>query len=172
MQQEGGGAMKRSMCVAIIFLVALFARSSFSAESYNNGNALTGIKNAKVYFDVNVGEPEKLLTRLQLIESTYNQLAASGLSPRIVVGIRGKASNFFTRDDGYVLNDDVPVKKKIGSSIEQFKALGFQLEQCAIAAGMQNIPTGDFLPQLEIVTNGYVSMIGYQSQGYAFVPMD
>lgn len=164
--------MKKTMCVAIIFLVALFARSGFSAETYNNSKALTGVKGAQVYFDVNVGEPEKLLTRLQLIESTYSQLVASGLSPRIVVGVRGKASNFFTRDGGYVLDADVPVKKKIATRIEQFKAQGFQLEQCAIAAGMQNIPVAEFLPQLEVVTNGYVSMIGYQSQGYAFVPMD
>lgn len=164
--------MKKTMCVAIIFLAALFASSSFSAETYNNGKALTGVKGAHVYFDVNVGEPEKLLTRLQLIESTYSQLVASGLSPRIVVGVRGKASNFFTRDSGYVLDVDVPVKKKIAARIEQFKAQGFQLEQCAIAAGMQNIPVADFLSQLEVVTNGYVSMIGYQSQGYAFVPMD
>ncbi len=164
--------MKRTMCVTIIFLVAMFASNGFSAQTYNNGNAFTGVKGARVYFDVNVGEPEKLIIRLQLIESTYNQLVASGVSPQVVVGIRGKASNFFTRDGGYVLDADVPLKKKIASRIDQFKAQGFQLEQCAIAADMQNIPTADFLPQLEVVSNGYVSMIGYQTQGYAFVPMD
>ena len=46
------------------------------------------------------------------------------------------------------------------------------LEQCRIAAGFEDIAIADFLPQVKLVANGYVSMIGYQSQGYSFVPMD
>jgi len=35
-----------------------------------------------VFFDVNIGDPAKLRTRLQLIETTHAQLVAAGFSPR------------------------------------------------------------------------------------------
>ena len=158
--------------VMTLLLVAVTARIGQAAETYNNSNALTGLRETKVYFDVNVGEPAKLLNRLQLIDAAYDQLVASGISPLFVVGIRSKASNYFTRGDDYVVDTDLPVKKQIEAKIDRFKARHFRLEQCSIAAGLQEIDVADFLPQLEVVANGYVSMIGYQSKGYAFVPMD
>lgn len=156
----------------IVLLVSVAAREGLAAQGYDNHRALAGLREAKVYFDINVGEPAKLLTRLRLIETTHDQLVASGISPSIVVGIRGQASNYFTRNDDYVPETDLPVKRKIAARAGQFKAKGFRIEQCSIAAGLQEIEVDDFLPELEIVANGYISMIGYQSNGYAFVPMD
>jgi intracellular sulfur oxidation DsrE/DsrF family protein len=164
--------MKKIAQVLIFIFAAIFLQSGISAKAYSEDNALHGAKEIKAYFDVKIGDPEKLLIRLQLIEKTRIQLAASGLLPRFVIGVRGPASNFFTKDGGYVLVTDVPVKKEIAARVEQFKTQGFRLEQCRIAAGMQEILVADFLPQLEVIDNGYVSMISYQHQGYAFVPMD
>lgn len=164
--------MKKLTQIVMILWAVFFTQSGFSAELSSSDNALAGYRDIKAYFDVNIGEPEKLLLRLQLIETTYSQMVASGFSPRFVVGIRGKASNFFTKDNEYILDTDIPTKKKIGSQVDQFKAHGFIIEQCSIAAGMQGIPVTSFLAPIKIVDNGYVSMIGYQSQGYAFVPMD
>lgn len=155
-----------------LFLVAFTVRTGPAAETYNNNSALTGLRETKVYFDLNVGEPAKLLNRLQLIDATYDQLVAAGISPLFVVGVRGQASNYFTKGDDYVVDTDLTVKKQIEARIDRFKARHFRLEQCYIAAGLQDIDVTDFLPQLEVVANGYVSMIGYQSRGYAFVPMD
>ena len=165
--------MKKTIQIVLAIVLAFFSgRDALSAEHYNNDKALAGIRETKVYFDVNVGEPAKLLTRLQFIDTTYSQLVAAGVSPRVVIGIRGQASNFFTKDSDYVLDTDLPAKKKIAARVDQFRALGFRIEQCRIAADLQEIDVADFLPKVEIVANGYVSMIGYQSQGYAFVPMD
>ncbi len=165
--------MKKIIQIVLAILLASFSgRDALSAEQYNNDKALAGIRETKVYFDVNVGEPAKLLNRLQLIDTTYNQLVASGISPSIVIGIRGKASNFFTKESDYVLDTDLPAKKNIAIRVDQFKAQGFRIEQCRIAADLQEIDVADFLPKVEVVANGYVSIIGYQSQGYAFVPMD
>lgn len=164
---------------SIFLLWATFSLSLFSfnqtisfAEELSNSNALKGVSEIKVYFDVNVGEPKKLLSRLQFIETTYSQLQEAGFSPRVVIGIRGMASNYFTKDTDYVLEQDIPDKKKIASWAEKFRAQGFILEQCTLAAEQQEIDTTDFLPQLIIVANGYISMIGYQTKGYAYIPMD
>ena len=156
-----------------ILLLLLFATcAAFPALAGAAERAAVDNGEARVYFDVSIGEPEKLALRLGLIEKTRDDLIAAGLTPRIVVGIRGKASNFFTRGEDYVLESDLAVKKKILAQVVRLKTMGLRLEQCGLAADMQGIARTDFLPQLEVVGNGYVAMISYQGQGYAYVPMD
>ena len=156
-----------------MLLLLLFVTCSvFPALADAAGRAAVDSMEARVYFDVSIGEPDKLALRLGLIEKTRDDLIAAGLTPRIVVGIRGKASNFFTRDEDYVLESDLAVKKKILVLVARLKAAGMRMEQCGLAADMQGIATTDFLPQLEMVGNGYMAMITYQGQGYAYVPMD
>ena len=156
-----------------ILLLLLFATCSvFPALAGAAERAAMDSGEARVYFDVSIGEPDKLALRLGLIEKTRDDLIAAGLTPRIVVGIRGKASNFFTRGEDYVLESDLAVKKKILAQVVRLKAMGLRLEQCGLAADMQGIARTDFLPQLEMVGNGYMAMITYQGQGYAYVPMD
>jgi intracellular sulfur oxidation DsrE/DsrF family protein len=101
-----------------------------------------------------------------------NQLVTAGVTPAFIIGIRGKASNFFTKGNDYVLDIDLPEKEQIAALVKNLKALKIGIEQCRIAAGFEDIDVADFLPQVELVANGYVSMIGYQSLGYGFVPMD
>jgi intracellular sulfur oxidation DsrE/DsrF family protein len=125
-----------------------------------------------VYFDVNVGEARKLAVRLQLINTTYEQLAERGVAPHFVVGFRGAASFFTTKGDGYVEARDLPIKKKIHDWLQIFAAKGIRLEQCRIAADLNGINATDFRPEVAVVANGYVEMISYQHQGYAYVPMD
>jgi hypothetical protein len=160
----------------LIWVAIFFATASLSGEArgeaYNNDNALKGLKETRVYFDVTVGEPKKLLIRLQLIDKTYNQLAEAGISPVFIVGVRGKASNYFTRDAGYILDVDLAEKKQIEDLVKKFKTHEIGIEQCRIAAGFQEIDVNDFLPEMEVVANGYTSMIGYQAKGYGLVPMD
>ena len=156
-----------------ILLLLLFATCSvFPIRVDAAEPAAANGKEARVYFDVSLGEPEKLALRLRLIEKTRDDLIAAGLTPRVVVGIRGKASNFFTQGEDYVLESDLAVKKNILAQVVRFKAAGIRIEQCGLAADMQGIAKADFLPQLEMVGNGYVAMITYQHQGYAYVPMD
>lgn len=164
--------MKKMVQVLIILLTTIFSHNRLSAETISNDNTSKKNKEIKAYFDVNIGEPDKLLVRLKMIETTYSQFIASGITPHFIIGIRGKASNYFTKNEDYILDMDIPVKKKIATMVDQFKAKGFRMEQCRLAAGMQEISVADFLPLVEVVSNGYASMIVYQSQGYAFVPMD
>ena len=164
-------AMKNLLLItATLLSISTFAHAG--EQHYNNDKALKGLSETKAYFDVTNGKPKALLVRLQLIEKTYNQLAAAGVTPSFIVGIRSKASNFFTKGNDYVLDADLPEKEQIASLVKTLSNLKIGIEQCRIAAGFEDIDVDDFLPQVELVANGYVSMIGYQSQGYAFVPMD
>ncbi len=158
--------------LTIVSVLCCMSLCHADSEKNTKKSALAELMATKAYFDVTVGDPKLLLLRLQLIEKTYNQIAAAGVTPSFVVGIRGKASNFFTKGIDYVIDMDLPEKELIAVMVEKFAARHIVIEQCLIAAGLQHIDAADFLPQVKPVTNGYVSMIGYQSQGYSFVPMD
>lgn len=164
--------MNRILHLLVVIFILVTAQTGLCEERYTNDRALTGVHSVKAYFDVNVGDPEKLLIRLDLIDRSFAQLQAAGLSPQFVIGTRGAASNFFTVNDRYVLDTDRPYRKAVEDWAKRGGDRGYRMEQCSIAAKQQEIEPKDFLPSLEIVANGYVSMIGYQAQGFAFVPMD
>jgi intracellular sulfur oxidation DsrE/DsrF family protein len=161
--------MKKSFIIPVLLL---FLSSGVSAVAAEKARALQGQTSVNIVCDMNVGEPKLLLKRMELLDTTYRQIAASGAKTNVVVAVRGKASYFFTKGDDYVPAEAKDAKVKARSWIEKFKKNGFIIEQCAIAAEMHDIDLKDFLPQVEIVENGYVSLIGYQHQGYAYLPMD
>lgn len=160
--------------LAWIGLLVLFFSLPASAEEYQNTRALKGLSAVKVYFDVNIGVPDKLVRRLLFIDKTYDQLVKAGIKPEFIVGFRGAASNYVTKGrEDYVFEDDeIAAKKKVHEWVRRFKKRGIIMEQCRLAAGIYEIDTKDFLPEIEIVKNGYVSMIGYQAKGFSQVDMD
>jgi len=145
---------------------------SVLAEQYVNNKALADLKSVNVYYDVNIGIPVKLKTRLMLIDKTYDQLVAAGVTPHFVVGFRGKASYFVTKGDDYVLEEDLAIKKEVQQRTKAFMEKGIVVEQCQIAAELHDIVLTDFLPEMKVVQNGYISMIGYQAKGYSQIAMD
>ena len=162
-------------CTTTPFLIVLFilCTSVFAlAGEYDNRRALHNLSTAKTYFDVNVGIANKLVTRLQLIDATYNQLRGAGVTPDFVIGFRGKASNFVTNDNKYVSEEELVAKKKVQAWVKKFKVRGIAMEQCEIATRLLKINPKDILPEVDMVQNGYISMIGYQTKGYAQIPMD
>lgn len=155
-----------------IGLILLLFYSPVSAAEPRNDAALSGLNKTNVIFDINQGDPSVLLLRLKLIDQTYRQLHDFGVSTQFVLAFRGKASRYITIGEDYVKPADLPLKHKIEEKIARFKQQGMALEQCALAAGMQKIDINEFLPQIEVVANGYISIIGYQNKGYALVSMD
>ena len=138
----------------------------------DNRQVLAGLDAIKIVCDVNVGNPELLLRRLELIDETFRQIREAGVTPAIVVAFRGGASRYVTRGEGHVKDWDLPVKKKIQNIIGLFHNNGLRMEQCAIAADAHNIDPADFPQSITVVPNGYISLAAYQARGYAFLPMD
>ncbi|PLX91318.1 MAG: hypothetical protein C0619_07580 [Desulfuromonas sp.] len=156
----------------LIFLFLLILPLTAAASPPDNRRALEGLSHAGVIFDVNVGSPTKLLLRLQLIEETVNGLSHGGVIPEVVVAFRGGATFFLTEPDKYLPPDDLPHKLNIQKQVRRLRNLGYRLEQCAVAVRQLNIAPADIIEDVPLVGNGYVSLIGYQNRGFAFVPMD
>lgn len=142
------------------------------AGNLDDRAALADLKAVKIICDVNVRDAKLLLRRLELIDETYTQLVDAGVTPTIVVAFRGGASHYVTRGDKYVEAKNAGIKKEIQGWVDQFRQNGFRLEQCAIAARAWKVDQADFLPPIHVVQNGYISIVAYQSRGYALLPMD
>jgi len=155
----------------LISLLLLPLSTTFAAP-FNNNDALQDLTEVKAVFDINQADPHILKLRLELIEESYQQLKAAGVTPTFVLTFRGKASFFLTSGLKYIDIIDLSVKNDIKILLEQFSEQKIPMKQCAIAARLSDINTDDFLPQIEVVTNGYVSLMGYQNKGYAFIPME
>ena len=60
---------------------------------------------------------------------------------------------------------------EIESNVEALAALGVRQEVCAVATRVFGIGNKTLLPGLTLVGDGFISLIGYQSQGYHLVPV-
>jgi intracellular sulfur oxidation DsrE/DsrF family protein len=54
-------------------------------------------------------------------------------------------------------------------TLKQMKKDGVKLEVCLYAVKMMGVDKATILPEIDQVGNGFVSVIGYQMQGYAVV---
>lgn len=156
-----------------LLILALIGCLSASPALGSAIKALQSLKAVRLVCDVNIGDAQHLLRRMDLLDTTYSQLVDAGFTPEVVVVFRGPASRFVTRGaTAYVSAADKKHKSEMREWVEAFSELGFVLEQCAIAAKAQTIKAADILPQVTLVVNGFVSLVGYQNQGYALLPMD
>ena len=141
----------------ILFWLPVFLFFSFSmaqSKEYKQSQSLAGLTTVKIYFDVNVGIPEKLLLRLSLIDKTLSQLEVAGVKPDVVIAFRGKASKFVTNGNWYVEKEEQAAKVKVHNWLESFAKQGIHMEQCLIAANLHGIAPEDVRVELEVTQNG------------------
>ncbi|MBZ4642837.1 DsrE family protein [Deferribacterales bacterium Es71-Z0220] len=159
--------MKKIFIFTLILLVVCI-----SAFAQNRSSSLNDVKTSRVIFDVNIGDAKLLLTRLTLIKETLDGLSKYN-DYKAVVAFRGKASNFVTKNNEHIKKDDIGIKEKIYSILNILKNdYNATLEQCTIALKFAGIEPDEVYDIINVIENGYISIIGYQNQGYAFVPMD
>lgn len=165
--------MKHFYSVVILFCVVMFGSQVLAAEhDLDNNVALHGLTNLSVFFDVNVGNAGLLNKRMDLIDRTITQLKQANTKVIAVIGFRSGASRFVTKEADYIIDEELEHKKAVQTWVRKFVSQGIRVEQCSLAAEQQGIAFGDFMPEVAVVKNGYVSMIGYQAKGYAVIPMD
>ena len=122
--------------------------------------------------DFNVSSPEMILLRLGLLEKTLNDIENNNKKYDVVVAIRGGAVDFMTKTPKYIKSEYSDAHKKVRKMILLLKDKGVKFELCSIAAGLRGVEVIDILEEIKVVRNGYLSIIGYQNRGYAYLPMD
>ena len=128
-------------------------------------------KEAKIAFDVTSGNPHVVGLTLKTIDLTRKQLIEQGITPRIVVTFRGDAS-YFTQDSlAAVKEADRAEALLVKAQLRELrKANGVEsFEQCNIPLASRKLDGKDLMPEVKLVPNGWIALVNYQQQGYAYI---
>ncbi len=160
-----------SKIILFLFLgVFLSLQTAFSQQD-GDTLALENLSELKVYFDIKADSAAKLEKRLLWINDTHRQASQKGVQPIFVIGIRSMASFFVTKGDEYIDEEDILTKGKIDNWLKQHVKQGVRIEQCGLSAELLDIEPEEFLSEVTVVKNSYISIAGYQNKGFAYVPM-
>lgn len=159
---------------ASVFLWLLSAGLSVhAAQPPEDKEALSGLTEVKMTFDITTGDAKKLLSRLGLIEETRDGLVKQGVKPRLILAFRGPASLLVQKDESRIKLEDLEVAAKIQQKIKVMsKDPGYGMQQCAIANRYLKIKNEDTIPEIQVVGNSFISISAYQNKGYAYIPID
>ena len=142
-----------------------------SLRAFADDGALAGMKEGKMVYDVTEGDGKLLLGRIETIEETRQDLLKQGVTPRIVVSFRGGATKLVQTDMQQVKEEDRPYATKIQAMLQQMaKSPGVQsIEQCAVAIRHAGTKAENVIPPIKVVANSYITLMAYQSRGYAYI---
>ncbi len=141
------------------------------------GCATTGTETAgnpkemKLAFDFTDANPAVLLRKLENVETTRQQLIASGVTPNIVMTFRGNASFFTQTDLSAIKEAERADALKVAAKLREMKAApGVQgLDQCNLPLADRKLKPADLMSEVRLVPNGWIALGNYQKQGYAYI---
>lgn len=160
------------MLGALAFVLgAQFVAASSMAAGYDDHEALAGVKEVKVAFDITTGDAKALLGRLKIIDETRRSLIAQGVTPHFLLAFRGPATKLIQTDESKIKPADRPVAKQIAAELKEMsKAPGVVgLQQCSVAVREQHTDPMKVDPGVKVIGNAWISLMAYENRGYAYI---
>ena len=160
--------MKRFLTIAAV----AFSLAGCTSMTTQAPGAAANPGDMKIAFDVTTGNPQALMKTLETIDLTRRQLIDRGVTPHIVVTFRGDAS-FYTQTNASLIGKEADRAEapKIASKIRELRGANGvdSIEQCNIPLGPRKIDSHDLMPEVKLVPNGWIALVGYQQKGYAYI---
>lgn len=154
---------------AITFALSLFAFvvPALAGEYV----ALTGVKGLDSVFDVSMGSAAKAAVVFPAVKDVYDNKDVRALPapPRTVIVFHGPAVKLISTDRKGVDKEERMALDKVAEMIRQFKKDGVKMEVCMYAVKVVGVDPTTLMPEIDQVGNGFISVLGYQAQGYAVV---
>jgi predicted peroxiredoxin len=162
--------MKKLMTLFLWAGLAL-AGAAVATDKPNDADALKGVTEGKVVFDINIAEPKKLPLYLMVVDETVDDLKRQGVKPEVILAFRGKAVTLITKEREQIELTDFEYLDKANEFIKTLQSKGVKMEACSVATRLFNVDNGEILDGIKPVGNTFVSLIGYQAQGYSTIPL-
>jgi intracellular sulfur oxidation DsrE/DsrF family protein len=154
--------------VLLLLCLCLPALSLAAQDAPNDQRALAGITTGKAIFDISASSTESLQFYLKLVKQTIDELKAQGVTADFVVSLRGAAVSIVSKDSEFNSEQDAAAIQKL---ILELKQKHVYFEACNIAEGMFDVEKDNLFDGVVLVGNTLISLLGYQTQGYAIVPL-
>lgn len=152
--------------LAAVFLGGATVQAAPEQPAYNDAAALKGVAQGKGVFMVSLDNPQKMALYLKVIAGTHDNFKRQGVAPDLKVVFIGASVRHLTRTAASSESGG-----ELARQVEQLHAKGVRLEICAIATELFGIDNADLLKPLNVINDGFISTIGYQTQGYQLVPV-
>jgi intracellular sulfur oxidation DsrE/DsrF family protein len=155
----------------VVALLAAFVLGPSTSFAFDDSAALKGMTEGKIAFDITEGSGKPLLNRLNIIDETRRSLIQQGVNPHFVIAFRGPATKLVQSETDKIAPEDREMARTIAAKIEAMsKESGVEaIEQCSVAAKEQGTNPEKVLPPIKVVGNGFISLMAYQAQGYAYI---
>lgn len=163
---------KLAVCHFSIFLfttmLLAFLNSSAVSAEYN---ALKGVNKVKAVFDVSMESPQKANLVFWAVRNVYDDKSVRALpeSPEVAVVFHGPSVKMISSNRDGVSEEDKIALDEFAGLVTKMKQDGVKMEVCLYAAKVFGVDPGAILPEIDHVGNGFISVAGYQSQGYSVV---
>lgn len=156
-----------SVTALTVAFVASFALPVVAGEY----PALDGVKGLDSVFGVGLGNPAAASVVLPAIMDVYKNKDVRALHavPRTVMVFHGPAVKLISTDRKGVDKKDAEALDKVAEMIRQMKKDGVRIEVCMYAVKVMGVDPATLMPEIDRVGNGFISVLGYQAQGYSVV---
>ena len=165
--------LKHKLVISIVFLFANALNVSFATnEAINDSAALGSLKTGKGVFLIDIGDAKKLNFYLKIIQGTHNSMKSQGVKPDFKLVYIGPSVKYLTSSPTNEVETNAgDLLLDIESNVAALEKLGVRQEICNVATNVFGIKNKDVIDGMSIVGDGFISLIGYQSQGYHLVPV-
>lgn len=166
--------MKNTMLKILGVLLLAFAINTAHATeaAVDDRTSLGDLKVGKGVFLVDIGDAKKLNFYLEVIQGTYKGMKAQGVEPDFILVYIGPSVKYLSSSPSSDIEQEAGgILLEIESNVEALAELGIKQEVCAVATRVFGIDNNSIFPGLTLVGDGFISLIGYQSQGYHLVPV-
>ena len=156
--------------VAALFVVVILTMPAISGEYA----ALQGVKSVKTVFDVSHGSPKTANIVFWAVNNVNDDGSVRALSqpPQVAVVFHGPAVKMISTDRSVFKKADHEELEKFATTIRQMSASGIKFEVCDYALEVNGVDPKTVLPEVSHVPNGFISIAGYQAQGYSVITIN
>jgi intracellular sulfur oxidation DsrE/DsrF family protein len=156
------------VCLAIVAVPV----EPFAQTKPDDTRALNGVSTGKVVWDISMANPETLALYLSVVRETYDDLVRQNVKPDMVLAIHGLPVRYVRKDVSDLPFEAMPHIETINEVLDDLKGRpGVRIEVCSVANRLMGVENGSIRDGLQVVGNTWVSLIGYQAQGYAVIPI-
>ena len=167
-------ALSMALGVASLCLIMGAASAPLAAERQPEGYAsLRGVTNVKSVFDFRIADPKSAALHLSVIRRTCadQALVTRKQKPVFALVFSGLSVKLLSQKRDGLTPEEAKLRDEIAQHVTALAKDGVRLEVCQIALSLLGVDTATILPELHMVGNGYVALIGYGKQGYVSVPV-
>lgn len=152
---------------AVVLAVMLTATPAISGEY----PALEGIDGLKVVFDVSLASPAMANIVFDAITEVYTDKNTLALKypPKTAIVFHGPAVNLISTSRESFEVSDHEALDAFTDKIRRMKKDGVRLEVCVYALKVLGVDPSTVLPEINHVGNGFISVAGFQAQGYSVI---